>query len=80
MLGIHGVDDDRVPLADGEAARNVWIAKNGCTTTTVNAVQAGCVVYQDCLAGYPVEWCTHTGMHLVPSFAADVIWEFFRAF
>ena len=80
MLGIHGTADDRVPFADGEAARDVWLAKNGCSATTENIEPEGCVLYQGCMTGYPVEWCTHDGTHMVPSFAADVIWEFFQQF
>jgi polyhydroxybutyrate depolymerase len=80
MLGIHGMADDRVSLADGEAARNVWVATNGCSMTTEPAELAGCATYQGCTTGYPVEWCTHAGGHMVPSFAADVICQFFRDF
>ena len=80
MLGIHGTADDRVPYADGEAARDVWVAQNGCSATTENTAPEGCVLYQGCVTGYPVEWCAHDGMHMVPSFAADVIWDFFEQF
>lgn len=27
-----------------------------------------------------VKWCEHPGTHMVPSFAADAIWNFFRQF
>jgi poly(3-hydroxybutyrate) depolymerase len=80
MLGIHGINDDRVALADGEAARDTWVAANGCTAVTAAAEPPGCVLYQGCRSGYPVEWCTHEGDHVVPSFAADVVWEFFGQF
>lgn len=80
LLGIHGIADDRVPVGDGERARDVWVARNGCGPETQPVEPAGCSLYQGCMAGYPVEWCTHEGTHLVPSFAADVIWQFFSSF
>jgi poly(3-hydroxybutyrate) depolymerase len=73
---VHGVDDNQVPFADGEAARDFWAARNNCTTTTVPAIadvhaqvraardQAmstfACAEYQGCDAGYPVRWCEHS--------------------
>jgi poly(3-hydroxybutyrate) depolymerase len=80
VLGIHGSADDRVPLADGERARDVWVQRNGCAPEAGAAEPEGCVLYQGCTTGYPVEWCTHDGTHMVPSFAADVIWAFFSSF
>jgi poly(3-hydroxybutyrate) depolymerase len=80
MIGIHGTADESVTLASGISARNVWLAKNACTMTTAPSTPSGCVDFQGCATGYPVKWCEHPGTHMVPSFAADAIWNFFRQF
>jgi poly(3-hydroxybutyrate) depolymerase len=80
MLGIHGTADESVTLQSGISARNVWVAENGCTMTTMPSTPTGCVDYQGCMGENAVKWCEHSGTHMVPSFAADAIWNFFRQF
>jgi polyhydroxybutyrate depolymerase len=73
---VHGVDDNQVPFADGEAARDFWATRNGCTSATVPSIadvhaqvraardqmtsMFACAEYQGCDAGYPVRWCEHS--------------------
>ena len=48
--------------------------------TTAPADPSPCVAYQGCDAGYPVQWCPHDGAHVIPSFAAAAIANFFLQF
>jgi polyhydroxybutyrate depolymerase len=81
MFGTHGLNDTTVPIADGEAARNKILQQNHCGTTTVpNSVDASCVDYQGCDAGYPVTWCEFNGTHMPPSFGTSAITAFFKSF
>jgi poly(3-hydroxybutyrate) depolymerase len=76
----HGNADDVVPLADGKAALDVFLKKNGCGATTSPVAPSPCVAYQDCSAGHPVTYCEFDGGHMPPSFAASAIWQFFEQF
>ncbi|HEY6560123.1 MAG TPA: prolyl oligopeptidase family serine peptidase [Polyangiaceae bacterium] len=76
----HGNQDTIVPFSAGVASRDHWIAANHCTAQSVPVNPTGCVSYQGCDAGYPVNWCEFTGGHTVPSFASQAIWEFFAQF
>lgn len=73
-LLIHGIDD--TSYEGGKEARDLYVAQNGCTATTVPdeatahaAVQEQrdqmqghheCIDYQGCQTGYPVRWCEHS--------------------
>lgn len=76
----HGLADETVTPMSGETARDAFIAKNHCTTTTVATTPEGCLAYQGCDAGYPVVWCTHSGAHTIPSYAGEAIAAFFGQF
>jgi polyhydroxybutyrate depolymerase len=80
----HGTIDTSasggVDFTAGESARDRVVALNHCTTTTAPADPSPCVAYQGCDAGYPVQWCPHDGAHLVPTFAAAAIANFFLQF
>jgi polyhydroxybutyrate depolymerase len=80
MIGIHGTADTSVTPASGRNARNVWLTENGCSMTTMPSTPTECVDYQGCMGENAVKWCEHPGAHMVPSFAADAIWNFFRQF
>ena len=69
-----------VDFTAGESARDRIVALNHCTSTTAPADPSPCVAYQGCDAGYPVQWCPHDGAHVVPSFAAAAIANFFLQF
>lgn len=73
---IHGIDDPHVTFDSGETARDFYVERNNCTTTTVpdlagvhqqirNSRDAmmtdyACVDYQGCDADLPVRWCEHS--------------------
>ena len=82
MWGTHGYSDGAdgvVPIADGRAARDEFLARNGCGTDTTPVAPDECVSYQGCSAGYPVTWCEWDGGHWWPSFASQAVWDFFSA-
>ena len=76
----HGNNDDVVPLADGKAALDVFLKKNGCGSQTSAVTPSPCVAYQGCSAGHPVHYCEFDGGHQPPSFAPAAIWDFFNQF
>ncbi|MBN1612236.1 MAG: prolyl oligopeptidase family serine peptidase [Polyangiaceae bacterium] len=80
MWGAHGKSDDVVPVANGQAARDKFVARNHCQTQTVATDPSPCVAYQGCDDGYPVVWCEFDGGHGPASFGPDAIWKFFSQF
>jgi poly(3-hydroxybutyrate) depolymerase len=81
----HGTADPTVPIAQGEATRDLWVAHNGCSTRSEPIDPAPCVAYLDCEPEYPVVWCAHDEAGLLdghdwPTFAGDAIWSFFAQF
>ena len=69
-----------VDFTAGESARDRIVALNHCTSTTAPTDPSPCVAYQGCDAGYPVQWCPHDGAHVIPSFAAAAVANFFLQF
>lgn len=63
----------------GNTARDTFVTRNGCETTTV-AADDPCVLYQGCEPGYPVQWCPFTGSDMIPPFAPASISTFFSQF
>ncbi len=76
----HGTADMVVKPADGQAARDHWLSANTCSNTTTPTQPSGCVTYDGCSSGHPVTWCEHSAAHVVPSYAKQAIWNFFKAF
>ena len=74
---VHASNDPTVSFASGEAARDIWLKTNGCTTTTMPTTPSQCVAYQCTKA--PVVWCVHTGGHIWPGFASKGVWDFFSS-
>ena len=74
---VHASNDPTVTFASGQAARDIWLKTNGCTTTTTPTTPSQCVTYQCTKA--PVVWCVHTGGHIWPSFASKGVWAFFSS-
>ncbi len=75
IVAIHGIDDPHVTFAAGEAARDFFLGRNGCSTTTTPdlatthatirasrdamTTNQACVDYQGCSSA-PVRWCEHS--------------------
>ncbi|MFZ5890071.1 MAG: alpha/beta hydrolase family esterase [Myxococcota bacterium] len=79
-LGIHGMADNDVTYANGEAARDLFVKSAHCATTTQPIEPSGCVAYDGCDSGYPVNWCSHSGAHTIPSSTGQTIATFFKQF
>jgi poly(3-hydroxybutyrate) depolymerase len=77
----HGTEDNTVTYAQGETARDNFIAQNHCSDAEpVATTPDGCVEYQGCDSGYPVVFCTHSGGHTIPSYSGQAISDFFSQF
>jgi poly(3-hydroxybutyrate) depolymerase len=76
----HGDNDTVVPLADGQEARDKFLERNGCGTTTTPTDPSPCVSYEGCMEGYPVVYCEFSGGHGPASFGPEAIWNFFNQF
>ncbi|HQY63632.1 MAG: hypothetical protein IPF92_19145 [Myxococcales bacterium] len=64
-LVYHRREDDDEPVANGVAARDKWIAINGCSKASKPVTQwgldaKGCVAYDGCPGAAPVLWCEDT--------------------
>jgi polyhydroxybutyrate depolymerase len=77
---MHGNNDDVVPLADGQEARDFFLERNACGTTTAPVDPSPCVSYDGCTEGYPVVYCEFSGGHMPWSSAPDAVWKFFNQF
>jgi len=77
---LHDRDDDRVSIAQGEAARARMRERNGCTEQAVERGE-GCRSYEGCRSGYPVVWCETRGHgHDIAGDTAPArVWSFFSA-
>ncbi len=77
----HGTMDGVVPFAQGQAALDAVLARNGCGSDPTPVPPEPCVGYDGCDPDYPVTWCAHDladqDGHLWPPFAAEAIWSFF---
>jgi polyhydroxybutyrate depolymerase len=76
----QGTTDGTVTPQMGEATRDFWRTRSGCTTMTMtSSLGQGCVEYQGCDEGKPVIYCTHGGDHFVPSGTGARAWNFFES-
>ena len=76
----HGLQDTTITPAQGEAARNEFLARNHCDSTSTPSEPEGCVTYDGCDPGYPVTFCTFEGAHVPAPFAGSALWDFFSGF
>ena len=76
----HGMADDTVSFASGQASRDHWRTVNHCADAADPVAPVPCVAYQGCDPGYPVHWCEFDGGHTIPSFASGGIWSFLAQF
>ena len=80
----HGTMDTAaaggVDYSAGQMARDRILALNHCQATTAPVAPSPCVSYDGCDSGYPVHWCSHDGAHVIPTFAAEGIANFFLQF
>jgi predicted peptidase len=76
----HGTNDTTILPKDGEAARDTFAKRNGCSSQTTAGAPQGCVNYSDCDTKYPTTWCTFDGAHEPAPFAGTAIWAFLSQF
>jgi polyhydroxybutyrate depolymerase len=76
----HGDADTTVPLADGKAALDIFVARSQCQAQTTPVTPSPCVAYEGCLPEYPIHFCQFSGGHTPPNFAPAAIWTFFDQF
>jgi poly(3-hydroxybutyrate) depolymerase len=67
-LGIHGLRDNVLPIAQGRALRDQFVRNNGCTAQNPPEPAQGSLThkvtyYAGCRAGYPVVWAPFDGPH-----------------
>ncbi|MCB9596162.1 MAG: hypothetical protein H6719_25795, partial [Sandaracinaceae bacterium] len=80
----HGVHDQTIAFAEGEAHRDDWAARNGCApATSVDYPLDTCTTLAGCPDASPVVWCPNTERdwegHAIPSFADEAIVSFFSS-
>ena len=74
----HSADDQTVTIDQGEAARDLFLQLDGCTTTTMPVSPSPCVQYGGC-ADHPVDWCETSGPHNPQgAFTGPGAWSFFQ--
>jgi len=91
-MGFHGTHDSVVDISGGRTARDVFVKRNGCSSTTVpsspswcdglatNYQPCTCVDYQGCMPGYPVTWCEYNADHQAAPNSGPTLWNFFTQF
>jgi polyhydroxybutyrate depolymerase len=92
VMGFHGTHDGVVDISGGQAGRDVFIERNGCTKETMpaqpnwcdgladNFLPCTCLAYQGCTTGYPVTWCEYNADHMPAPSSGKTLWSFFSQF
>lgn len=80
VWGTHGATDTVVEIPFGRTARDEFLTRNGCNTSSTPTEPSGCVRYDGCEDGYPVVWCEYNDGHWPPNYAAAETWKFFSSF
>src|SRR5690349_19590099 len=65
-IGLHGLRDGTLPIADGRALRDTFVRNNGCTPQNPPEPAQGSLThivtaYSGCKPGYPVVWAAFDG-------------------
>ena len=75
---IHGKNDEVVVPAEGEAARDQYLALSGCGTENAPQEPEPCVAYAGCDDSAPVMYCaTNSGHNPQGAFSGPAAWNFF---
>ncbi|MDX8032726.1 cellulose binding domain-containing protein [Lentzea sp. BCCO 10_0856] len=67
-MGIHGISDNVLGIAQGRGLRDRFVRNNGCTAQNPREPSPGSrthivTAYSGCRAGYPVVWAAFDGGH-----------------
>lgn len=80
VIQVQGNTDGTVTPQLGQATRDFWRMRAGCSGDTVpSSWGPSCVEYQGCGAETPVVYCTHDGGHFVPGGSGERAWNFFQS-
>ena len=65
-IGLHGIRDNVLPIADGRALRDTFVRNNRCTPQNPPEPAYGSLThivtaYSGCMPGYPVVWAAFDG-------------------
>jgi poly(3-hydroxybutyrate) depolymerase len=65
-IGLHGIRDNVLPIADGRALRDTFVRNNHCTPQNPPEPAYGSLThivtaYSGCMTGYPVVWAAFDG-------------------
>ncbi|MEC3998047.1 ricin-type beta-trefoil lectin domain protein [Actinacidiphila sp. DG2A-62] len=65
-IGLHGIRDNVLPIADGRALRDTFVRNDGCTPQNPPEPAYGSLThivtaYSGCTAGHPVVWAAFDG-------------------
>ena len=75
----HGSEDDLIPVSWAHAARDAWLAADGCRADQKRAAGPSCERWS-CRAGAVVEYCEEAYAHHWPPQATERVWEFVSKF
>ncbi len=77
----QGDQDTTVTPTNAEAARDIFVKLNHCSSTTQAVNPSPCVAYDNCDTGYPVTWCLIAGeSHALWNQSGPAIATFFQKF
>lgn len=80
VIQTQGDTDMTVTPALGEASRDFWRERAGCSSTSQpSSFGDGCVEFDGCDADKPIVYCTHGGAHWVPGEVGARAWSFFQS-
>jgi len=94
-MGLHGIQDNVLPIQSGRDLRNTFVRNNGCTQQNPPEPAAGSrthiiTAYSGCRAGYPVVWAAFDGGHDPGpvdgggsgwrTWTSAAVWQFFTQF
>lgn len=95
-IGLHGVSDSVLPIADGRALRDTFVRNDGCTPQNPPEPAYGSLThiitaYSGCQSGHPVVWAAFDGGHNPApidgcscygwqTWTSGVVWNFFTQF
>lgn len=84
FLGIHGTQDDVLPISMGRQVRDRFVQNNGCQPQNApepNHGQGPIKTEYSCQPDYPVTWIAFSGGHDPNQpFVGPEIWDFFQQF
>nr|QRD81010.1 lipolytic protein [uncultured bacterium] len=95
-IGLHGTQDNVLPIASGRALRDTFVRNNRCTQQNPPEPPSGSLThivtaYSGCMPGYPVVWAAFDGGHNPApidgcncsgwrTWTSGVVWDFFTQF